>query len=91
MSHTLHTTEIWLDTDTDSGGMKDRTHGIFLQKMSVIEDANQAQDRQTDLLVSNSHSFFFLILIHSRFPKVMQHNKGVSLQEHRVLKLFFQC
>lgn len=32
MSLTLHTTEIWLNTRTDSGGMKDRTHGIFLQK-----------------------------------------------------------
>lgn len=34
MSLTLHTTEIWLNTDTDSGGMKDRTHGIFLQKVT---------------------------------------------------------
>lgn len=29
MSLTLHTTEIWVKTGTDSGGMKDRTHGIF--------------------------------------------------------------
>ena len=35
MSLTLHTTEIWLNTRTDSGGMKDRTHGIFLQEKSL--------------------------------------------------------
>lgn len=34
MSRTLHTTEIWLTTLTDSGGMKDRTHGIVLQSDS---------------------------------------------------------
>lgn len=38
MSLTLHTTEIWLRDDTDSGGMKDRTHGIFLEKVAKIND-----------------------------------------------------
>lgn len=40
MSLTLHTTEIWLNTHTDSGGMKDRTHGIFLQEDSGRESTN---------------------------------------------------
>lgn len=40
MSLTLHTTEIWLNTHTDSGGMKDRTHGIFLQEDSGRESAS---------------------------------------------------
>ena len=39
---TLHTTEIWLAHDTDSGGMKDRTHGW----------ANQAVD---DIIFCHSH------------------------------------
>lgn len=43
MSLTLHTTEIWLNTHTDSGGMKDRTHGIFLQKDSGRESANMGR------------------------------------------------
>lgn len=43
MSFTLHTTEIWWNTSTDSGGMKDRTHGMFLQKASEMDDTNTAQ------------------------------------------------
>lgn len=43
MSLTLHTTEIWLNTHTDSGGMKDRTHGIFLQEDSGSESANMGR------------------------------------------------
>lgn len=41
MSLTLHTTEIWLNTDTDSGGMKDRTHGIVSQRVSEIRDTQK--------------------------------------------------
>lgn len=40
MSLTLHTTEIWLSTDTDSGGMKDRTHGIVSQSKPGREDTD---------------------------------------------------
>lgn len=43
MSLTLHTTEIWLSTVTDSGGMKDRTHGIFLQNDSGRENTDTEQ------------------------------------------------
>lgn len=43
MSLTLHTTEIWLSTVTDSGGMKDRTHGIFLQNDSGRENTDREQ------------------------------------------------
>lgn len=50
MSLTLHTTEIWLNTGTDSGGMKDRTHGIFLQKASGMQDTNK---HNTALFISN--------------------------------------
>lgn len=42
MSLTLHTTEIWLNTRTDSGGMKDRTHGTILQKDSGLENMSIA-------------------------------------------------
>lgn len=56
MSLTLHTTEIWLNTHTDSGGMKDRTHGIFLQKDSGRESVN------TTLCGSQCRSGFPVIL-----------------------------
>lgn len=56
MSLTLHTTEIWLNTRTDSGGMKDRTHGIFLQEDSGRESAN------TTLCGSQCRSGFPVIL-----------------------------
>lgn len=45
MSFTLHTTEIWLNTHTDSGGMKDRTHGIFLQHLKAETETNNVNKR----------------------------------------------
>lgn len=50
MSLTLHATEIWLNTGTDSGGMKDRTHGIFLRRASEMQDTDK---HNTALFTSN--------------------------------------
>lgn len=61
MSLTLHTTEIWLNTHTDSGGMKDRTHGIFLQEDSGRESTNPG-GRGATLCGSQCRSGFPVIL-----------------------------
>lgn len=57
MSLTLHTTEIWLNTRTDSGGMKDRTHGIFLQ-----EDCGRERKHGATLCGAQCRSGFPVIL-----------------------------
>lgn len=71
MSLTLHATEIWLNTGTDSGGMKDRTHGIFLRRASEMQDTDK---HNTALFTSNLRFtlwFGFLTV----GPKVMHHDK----------------
>lgn len=54
MSFTLHTTEIWFHTGTDSGGMKDRKHGIFL----LFPEIKQTNCQKRKHLSSPSHSDF---------------------------------
>lgn len=69
MSLTLHTTEIWLNTDTDSGGMKDRTHGIFLLKVSEIKGTNLHCTLQKNNTASYKFKLWYISLINHSFPK----------------------
>lgn len=72
MSLTLHTTEIWLDADTDSGGMKDRTHGIVLQK-KVSGNTRKQTNRQT---LKSEDSAFFIDFFQTKLEKI--HSRRVE-------------